>query len=121
MALLSCPECHHDVSSQAASCPNCGYPLQPQEEAPVRTDDPDLVRLVEREKRRRQWAPVGIALTILALLLTLLAVALRAQPATPYPGGTCFTGFHFHSHEPDVITVGRGTPCPTPIDDDPFP
>lgn len=27
MALLKCPECGHDVSSQAFSCPNCGYPI----------------------------------------------------------------------------------------------
>lgn len=27
MALLKCPECTHDVSDKAASCPNCGYPM----------------------------------------------------------------------------------------------
>jgi hypothetical protein len=26
MALIECPECGHQVSDQAASCPNCGYP-----------------------------------------------------------------------------------------------
>ena len=25
--LLKCPECSHEVSSQAASCPKCGHPL----------------------------------------------------------------------------------------------
>ena len=25
MALIKCPECGHDVSDTAASCPNCGY------------------------------------------------------------------------------------------------
>lgn len=28
MALMKCPECGHDVSSKAPSCPNCGYPLE---------------------------------------------------------------------------------------------
>jgi len=28
MALIKCPECAHDVSDQAASCPQCGYPIQ---------------------------------------------------------------------------------------------
>lgn len=27
MALLKCPECTHDVSDKATSCPNCGYPM----------------------------------------------------------------------------------------------
>ncbi len=27
MALISCPECEHRVSSYAVACPNCGFPL----------------------------------------------------------------------------------------------
>lgn len=27
MALLKCPECTHDVSDRALTCPNCGYPM----------------------------------------------------------------------------------------------
>ena len=27
MSLLKCPECKHDVSDKAVSCPNCGYPI----------------------------------------------------------------------------------------------
>lgn len=27
MALLKCPECTHDVSDKALSCPHCGYPI----------------------------------------------------------------------------------------------
>lgn len=28
MALVSCPECEHRVSSSASSCPRCGYPMR---------------------------------------------------------------------------------------------
>ena len=28
MALIRCPECGREVSSQAPACPACGYPLQ---------------------------------------------------------------------------------------------
>ena len=28
MALIKCPECGKDVSSEAASCPYCGYPIK---------------------------------------------------------------------------------------------
>ena len=27
MALLQCPECNHNVSDKAFTCPNCGYPM----------------------------------------------------------------------------------------------
>lgn len=27
MALIKCPECNKDVSTEASSCPNCGYPI----------------------------------------------------------------------------------------------
>lgn len=28
MALIKCPECNHDVSEHAATCPNCGYEIK---------------------------------------------------------------------------------------------
>ncbi len=28
MAIIKCPECGHDVSNKANSCPNCGYILE---------------------------------------------------------------------------------------------
>lgn len=28
MALITCPECHGQVSDKAAACPHCGYPLE---------------------------------------------------------------------------------------------
>lgn len=27
MALMNCPECNHQISDKAVSCPNCGFPL----------------------------------------------------------------------------------------------
>ncbi len=30
MALIKCPECNHDVSEFAVSCPNCGYVITPK-------------------------------------------------------------------------------------------
>ena len=29
MAMIQCPECGKQISSAAASCPNCGHPLTP--------------------------------------------------------------------------------------------
>lgn len=34
--LITCPECGHQVSDKASSCPNCGYPLlKPQQTKPI--------------------------------------------------------------------------------------
>ncbi len=33
MSLIKCPECGHEVSSEATKCPNCGYPIAGKEDA----------------------------------------------------------------------------------------
>lgn len=35
MALVACPECGRDVSSESVACPDCGFPLHPSQEFPV--------------------------------------------------------------------------------------
>lgn len=32
MALIKCPECNHEISEHAVSCPNCGYTTNTREE-----------------------------------------------------------------------------------------
>lgn len=32
MALIRCPECGREISSQARACPACGYPVEPGRE-----------------------------------------------------------------------------------------
>ena len=49
MALIKCPECAHDVSDQAAACPQCGFPIQRTNGAtPGPADAPGLDALVRR-------------------------------------------------------------------------
>lgn len=38
--LMACPECRKEVSTQAPTCPNCGYPLERREPEPLSTDAP---------------------------------------------------------------------------------
>lgn len=42
MALLYCPECGHQVSSQAAACPSCGHPLAPRRAQPLPAAQPPV-------------------------------------------------------------------------------
>lgn len=92
MALIHCPECQQNVSTQATSCPNCGYPLRPQFDS--LRNDPDLVRLVERERRRRALAPVSIALAVILLLMSLILLAAHSQHATWVREGIGLSLFH---------------------------
>lgn len=39
MAIIKCPECGHNVSDKAKSCPNCGYVLEID---PIEKDDEDF-------------------------------------------------------------------------------
>lgn len=32
MALINCPECNHQISDKALSCPQCGFPLHPTQQ-----------------------------------------------------------------------------------------
>lgn len=38
MALIKCPECGREVSDMAASCPNCGCPIEKPEEIPEQAE-----------------------------------------------------------------------------------
>lgn len=51
MALITCPECSKQVSDQARTCPNCGYPLEsnnyqsaPQPAAPLNNQRMDVAQ-----------------------------------------------------------------------------
>jgi tRNA_anti-like len=64
MAIIACRECAHEVSSQAAACPNCGAPI---------------AALPTKPKRRTKRGLLTI-LSALALLC-LIAAALRYLPS----------------------------------------
>jgi ribosomal protein L37E len=93
MALMRCPECQHEVSTRAASCPHCGYPIHPQRQPPSWHDDPDLVRLVERERWARESAPI-IIVTLLVADLILFCIAL-ATGTIPLVISTVISFFFF--------------------------
>jgi len=38
MSLIKCPECGRDVSDKAATCPNCGHPINQTNENLVQID-----------------------------------------------------------------------------------
>lgn len=119
MALMQCPECQHEVSTLAASCPNCGYLIRPQ--VPSLYDDPDLVHLVERERRRRELAPLSIVLAVMVLIVGIIVLASAANRAqSPPQYQICTQSTNWPPSSDGTLTsgsitisqVGAGTPCP---------
>lgn len=83
MALILCPDCGRDVSSRAAACPNCGYPINPPEKstdtqpAPAETAPPPAAEEVSKKN--------GCLKGVLAVLLTgvLIGVGLFLEKGSP--------------------------------------
>ena len=48
MSLINCPECNHEVSDQAATCPNCGYILKTEKTTNVTS----VASLPEKKKKK---------------------------------------------------------------------
>ncbi len=60
MSLISCPECKKEVSTSAASCPSCGYPLQGKPAEP------------QFEAYRRRWLTGWFIICLIGLPVGLL-------------------------------------------------
>lgn len=74
MAIASCPECDGAVSSRAAACPHCGFPLRISDRnVPTLTEAVSIpkVSLEEEWLRRHQrpWPWIKIALVMIPVLL----------------------------------------------------
>lgn len=69
MSMIFCPECGHEVSVNAAACPNCGRPIAP----PVVEK-----KVVVAPPRRKETVPpwVWAIIGVLGVLLVVLAVML---------------------------------------------
>lgn len=70
MALIKCPECEKEVSTQAKICPNCGYHLKSNA-----TDELKQKLYLKRE-------PVAIACG--AIIVIIIALFLYTNMLTPY-------------------------------------
>ena len=55
MALIECPECKREISSEAISCPHCGYPLRRNIET-NQSDNVVNVKIVQEEKKKPNYS-----------------------------------------------------------------
>lgn len=96
MSLIFCPECGHEVSANAAACPNCGLPIKPTTVVEKRVaPPPPVVR-----ETMPPWAIallVGLGLGVIVLGIVLLSsssenenvnVAVNAQRRSTVPSSS---------------------------------
>lgn len=70
MALMNCPECNKQVSSTAATCPNCGAPI-----AQAHT------RATIQKTSKRLKLQSALASTALVITISWFVIALMVVPA----------------------------------------
>lgn len=68
MSLVFCPECGHEVSANAAACPNCAHPMRPVPVVERKVVVPPPVR---RESGFPPWLfiPIGLVAVILMVVV----------------------------------------------------
>lgn len=85
MALITCPECQKQVSDQAVTCPNCGFPLSSTaHDLPQSTDSYDVLPVdqanqnaidteVTPAKPKKRVIAIGIAAVFCVVLIAAVA------------------------------------------------
>lgn len=91
MSLITCPECRKEVSDKAKTCPQCGYPIDENEntnDAKLRDDTPiseenSGVEAKTEERYKSFWsysgAKVLLVLVIFSLIISIVALIPRDQ------------------------------------------
>jgi len=76
MALINCPECNHEISDKAISCPRCAFPLASSKEVinseissvpPVQT-----IELTGKDLKKKSL--VGFIIVIIGLFVLLISI-----------------------------------------------
>lgn len=75
MAIIACPDCGQQVSTMAAACPHCGYPLQGPPKVVAPTPPPAPAAATVKEAKRT----AGCLGPVIALILVLWAVGSISQ------------------------------------------
>lgn len=72
MAMINCPECKKEVSSQATACPHCGYPLIPTKTDKPPVTQPPLAAPQGRSKAEKKGKGCAGCLTIIVVIIVIL-------------------------------------------------
>lgn len=82
MALVSCSECHKEVSDRASACPHCGNPMNAPVATPtaIETRPGDAVTIEATAKTYKILEAVGAGIFLLGLVSCTYVRELSAGP-----------------------------------------
>lgn len=76
MALIKCPECGKNVSSEAPACPHCGYPIKKKEIATEKSESAQNNNLYVLVPRRPYSIGPSIVFIIFGFLTSIIIVGI---------------------------------------------
>lgn len=76
MALITCPECGKQISSSAASCPHCGFPLQPDVNQTADVSNSQTCPQKEESHHRKKKTRTILSIILLAVVCISACVVL---------------------------------------------
>ena len=79
MALVDCPECGHQVSTLAAACPQCGFPLLGEEA---------LLPVPDHPRGPSRWTDPGFWIILIGLVVVIVMSVLILRHFDDGPGPT---------------------------------
>lgn len=76
MALITCPECHQQISDQATACPNCGFPLSKDTNTtpPI---EPQTNNTAVAKPRNKKKIVITVCVVLCVLLSALAALLVK--------------------------------------------
>lgn len=72
MAIIKCPECGNTVSTQAESCPKCGYPIARREVGAIRAHEgkTQTIEQTRKGRKHRLWVALLVVGALIAVPFT---------------------------------------------------
>lgn len=98
MALIECPECNKQVSSEAGACPSCGHPIKPTYPQPTPTP-PKTTVVVKKKRSPLTWGCLTVALLLIMGYFASVCFVTSNAPDSPTTKTRTKTG-------PDDLTAG---------------
>ena len=94
MALIKCPECGKDVSTAAANCPHCGFPLNKEvvnvEEKVTVKDNPAPINSVWVNSYKNKCNTVKITWTLIFVLVLIILIIVGSASFSGRGSGAAF-------------------------------
>lgn len=92
MALIICPECGKEISSEAITCPNCGYPVKNNTEVQKKEGSN---RTEKVQVNQPEFGNVRLIIGILACVSCIIVIMYSFIPAVPIlAGGIVIMAMH---------------------------